>query len=188
MISSITELKNKVDLIWKNIDSSCKTCTDPDCVGYIWVLPDEEEALLNRGIPTVQINGKDGVIFIDSYERDNDGCLIVDKAKMQCPYLSEDKKCTIRDIRPLTCHLYPLGLETNSDGKIVWALHTDCAHIRNLQHTKKIDEVINQIKNLLSQLDITLERKIFDTFAKSDFIAKFENGFNNYITIQTSTL
>lgn len=186
MISSIDELKNRIDFIWKGIEQSCKTCTDPDCVGYIWVLPDEEEAILNKGIQTVQVNGEDGPIFLDNYGRDDQGCIIVNKPKMGCPHLSEDRKCTIRDVRPLTCHLYPLGMETDLEGNIVWALHSDCAHVRNLQKSGKIDVVLQQLYALLSELDPSLESKILKTFAKSDFIAKFENGFNNYITIKHS--
>lgn len=188
MIATLEQLKNEVEQIWCDISDHCKNCKDPDCVGYIWVLPEEENSLLEIGLPIIQINGDNGPLFLDSYERDSEGCLIVDKPKMQCPYLSVERKCSIRDRRPLTCHLYPLGLETEQDGSIVWALHTDCAHVRHVQETIGISTLAAQILEMLGRLAPELERKITDTFAKSDFIAKFEDGFNNYITIKNALI
>lgn len=188
MITTLEQLKDEIGRIWFNISDHCRDCKDPDCVGYIWVLPEEENSLLEIGLPIIQMNGENGPLFLDSYERDEHGCFIVDKPKMQCPYLSKEKKCSIHENRPLTCHLYPLGFETDQEGVIAWALHTDCAHIRHLGETFGISSLIAQIVEMLGRLDPELEKKITNTFAKSDFIAKFEDGMNNYITIKNALL
>jgi Fe-S-cluster containining protein len=147
-------------------------------------MPEEEDALLDAGGQTVQVNGDNGLIFIDSYPRDSKGNLIVGISKPRCPYLDSNKKCSVHSVRPLTCHLYPLGIETQLDGRIVWALHTDCAHVRTMKESGYQELLLCNLKQLLQRISSSLKEEIRIVYEKTDSIAVFPNGSNNYLVLE----
>jgi Fe-S-cluster containining protein len=180
--------RSELDELWKGIGQSCATCTDPDCLGYVWVMPEEEEALLDAGVRTVQINGLRGPIFIDSYHRDAEGRLIVNRTKPNCPYRDKDGRCSVHAARPLVCHLYPLGPETLPDGRVIWSLHTDCSHVRSLTDAGDLPLLVSKIRRLLSRMSPDLKEKIRDQYGKVDAVSAFPEGPNNFITIEEISL
>jgi Fe-S-cluster containining protein len=183
-IRTIGQLKRAIDMLWREIERSCATCTDPDCLGYIWMLPSEEDALLDAGVQTVQVNGTRGPIFIDSYPRDERGNLIVNRSKPRCPYLDENGRCSVHAVRPLVCHLYPLGPEMLANGRAVWALHTDCAHVRSIEQAGGQELLVGQIRRLLKRISPALRREILDVYEKVDAISAFPDGPNNYLIVE----
>lgn len=183
-IQTIDELKRDIDELWSGIDRSCANCNDPDCLGYIWVMPKEEDLLLDVGVEIVQVNEPYGPIFIDSYPRDEHGHIIVNHSKSHCPYLDRSGRCSIHSVRPLTCHLYPLGPETLPDGRIVWALHVDCFHVRSIKQSGGQEFLITKIRQLLKRISPELRKEIRDVYEKVDEISVFPDGPNNFITLE----
>jgi MoaA/NifB/PqqE/SkfB family radical SAM enzyme/Fe-S-cluster containining protein len=188
IIHNLMHFRSELDELWKGIGQSCATCTDPDCLGYVWVMPEEEEALLDAGVRTVQINGLRGPIFIDSYHRDAEGRLIVNRTKPNCPYRDKDGRCSVHAARPLVCHLYPLGPETLPDGRVIWSLHTDCSHVRSLTDAGDLPLLVSKIRRLLSRMSPDLKEKIRDQYGKVDAVSAFPEGPNNFITIEEISL
>lgn len=182
-ISTIQELKHEISQLWIDINNSCRNCSDPDCVGYIWVMPEEESELLDTGTQLIQINGNDGPIFIDSYQRDTHGCVIVSQSKPSCPHLSREGICLIHAKRPLACHLYPLGPDMTKDGRLVLGLHTDCQHIRSLTQQNRLQQTIQEAKDILSRIDKPLITKLLNYWTKVEYISIRPNGENNFIEI-----
>jgi MoaA/NifB/PqqE/SkfB family radical SAM enzyme/Fe-S-cluster containining protein len=183
-IQNIEQLKSEFEKLWTGIEKSCANCSEPDCIGYIWVMPEEEDVFLEAGARTVQINGSNGAIFIDSYPRDQHGALIVNQSKPPCPYRSEDGCCSIHSHRPLVCHLYPLGLETTADGRIVWGLHTDCAHVHSLIDQGHKETIIYKIKEILGRMNSHLRAIILQEYTKVDALSTFPDGVNNYLIVE----
>lgn len=183
-IDDLKAFKKEIDELWRGIAHSCATCADPDCLGYVWVMPEEEEALLDAGVQTVQINGRTGPIFIDSYDRDDQGRLIVNRSKPNCPYRDKDGRCSVHASRPLVCHLYPLGPETLSDGRVVWSLHTDCSHVRSLTEAGDLELLVSKIRLLLSRMSPALNAEVRKEYRKVDEVSAFPDGPNNFIIIQ----
>jgi Fe-S-cluster containining protein len=131
-IEILSQLNVAFDTLYQGIESDCKECQDPDCMGFTWLLEEEIPQLYDRGVPLVQINN--GPSFIHSFPEKSDGQLDLSVRYPQCSQLCLDsRRCSIHTDRPFVCHLYPLGLETTIDGTIVWALHRDCLYVRRLQ-------------------------------------------------------
>lgn len=187
-IHHLAHFKKELDELWKGIGQSCATCTDPDCLGYVWVMPEEEDALLDAGVQTVQINGRQGPIFIDSYHRDGEGRLIVNMSKPSCPYRDEDGRCSVHVARPLVCHLYPLGPEMLPDGRAIWALHTDCSHVRSLTEAGDLELLVSKIRRLLSRMSPALKEEIRQVFGKVYEVSAFPEGPNSFINIEEISL
>jgi Fe-S-cluster containining protein len=183
-IQTIEQLKKEMDLLWSGIEQSCATCCDPDCLGYNWIMPEEENIILETGASTVQINGAQGPLFIDSYPRDKDGALIVNSSKPPCPYRDKNGRCLIHMSRPLVCHMYPLGLETTPDGFIVWGIHTDCSYIRYLLSSEEKEALFQKIKKLINRISPNLNDIIVGEYRKIEVLLEYPNGFNNYLVIQ----
>ncbi len=84
----------------------------------------------------------------------------------------------------MACHLYPLGLERAPDGKIVWALHLDCLHVRKLVEKGTLEDFKSRSRNIMNSLSPKLLGEIVETYRAVDAISSFPNGENNYEILQ----
>ena len=151
-ISALDEFKAGIAAIWANIEDSCRTCSDPDCMGYVWLTDSDADKLMRAGHGVVRVNPPGGPRFLDSYIRDSLGRVSVQVQSPTCPYLSGDRRCSIHDLRPLVCHLYPLSLETFPDGSIYWALHQNCNHVRAVTRNGGLEELVREISLFLENI------------------------------------
>ena len=118
-ISTVAELKEVFDCLNSPCSTYCSKCSDLDCAGYIWLLPEEAGVLLEHEVEIIEVNRN--TRFINSFSRE-DGTLDLSRSYPNCVYQCEEtRKCLIREIRPLTCHMYPIGPETicgNASGTV----------------------------------------------------------------------
>lgn len=178
-IENLHQLFVELEQLYESIAADCRECADPDCMGYIWLLQRETDALLERGVKLVQVN--DGPTFIHSFPQDSDGNINLTTRYPRCAcYCEQTKLCLIHEDRPFVCHLYPLGLETTADGKVVWALHQDCLHVRRLQQENKLAVFEHHARAILRRLTPELLEEILSTYRGVDEIASFPNGENHY--------
>lgn len=183
-IQTLQQLKSEFDQLWLDIQPHCAICTEPDCMGYINVFPEEEEALLNIGVQTIQINGPTGPIFIDSYPRNEQNEIIVNREKNLCPLRNEKGCCTIHMVRPIVCHLYPVGLETLENGTIAWVLHTDCAYVQAKLELKETELLLEKIRGILGRLSYSLSQLMFLEYKKADSLTQLPDEPNAFIVIK----
>lgn len=183
IIETLAQLYKKLDELYKDIKRDCQECQDPDCMGYIWLLKQEAEHLYERGVSLVQIN--DNPTFIHSFPVTSEGNLKVSERYPSCSQLCTDsRRCGIYQDRPFVCRFYPLGLETTLDGRIVWALHHDCLHIRRLEERGLLPNFEYRAREIVSNLSPQLLGEIVKTYRAVDTISLFPEGENNYSTLK----
>lgn len=158
--SALNLLSGRLDALWDGISTSCATCVDPDCMGYLWLLDEDATSIMRAGHAVVRVNPPDGPRFIDSYARDGQGSLTVQARSPTCPFLDSARRCSIHDYRPLVCRLYPLSLETLPDGSVAWLLHTNCNHIRRIVRSAGLDDLIREIRSTLDSIPPVLKSEI----------------------------
>lgn len=129
-------------------------------MGYVWLTNSDAEQIMKAGHGVIRVNPPDGPRFLDSYSRDSIGRVSVRVKSPPCPFLDSVRRCTIHTIRPLVCHLYPLSLETFSDGTIAWALHRNCNHVRILEEKGNLDTLVNQVRELLSNMSAVVRDEV----------------------------
>jgi len=185
-ISSLDEFKRAVDHVWSDIAPSCAVCTDPDCLGYVWLVEEEEEALLDVGVRTVQVNGESGPLFLDSYTRDGQGRLVVNQRGPRCPWRGADGRCMVHAARPLVCHMYPLGIERDGRGSYEWGLHTDCHYVRS-RSAAQLEKLLADLRQVLDHTAEPLMDVIVTAFLKSDSVAADETPLNRYLPVAPVT-
>lgn len=182
-IETLSQLYDTLDELYRGIEQDCRDCQDPDCMGYVWLLKKEVERLYERGVPLVQVNG--GPTFIHSFSTTINGKPNLSVRYPPCSQLCTDsRRCSIYEDRPLTCRLYPLGLETKNDGTIVWALHRDCLHIRRTEERGTLPDFERRVRNVINNLSPELLEEIVETYRAVDAISSFPDGENNYSTLQ----
>ncbi len=182
-IETLSQLYDALDELYRGIEQDCRDCQDPDCMGYVWLLKKEAERLYERGVPLVQVNN--GPTFIHSFPTTVDGKPNLSVRYPPCSQLCTDsRRCSIYEDRPLTCRLYPLGLETKEDGTIVWALHRDCLHIRRMEERGTLPDFECRVRNIINILSPTLLEEIVETYRAVHAISSFPDGENNYSTLQ----
>lgn len=182
-IQTLPQLYNALAELYRGIESDCRDCQDPDCMGYIWLLKKEAERLYDRGVPLVQVNN--GPTFIHSFPVNGEGKPNLSVRYPPCSQLcSDSRKCSIYEDRPLVCRLYPLGLETKGNGTIVWALHRDCLHIRRMEERGKLPDFEHRVRNIINSLSPELLEEIVETYRAVDAISSFPDGENNYSSLQ----
>ena len=185
-IRTLAQFNSELDKLYSGIETDCRDCQDPDCMGFIWLMKKEVKNLYQIGVPLVQIN--DGPTFIHSFPTDKAGNVDVSVRYPICSQLcQEDKRCKIHHDRPMVCHLYPLGLETKEDGTIVWAIHKDCLHIRRKSENSTLAKFKNKALDIINRLSPKLLKEILDTYSSVDSISQFPNGENNYIILKEVT-
>lgn len=167
-----------LDWLYRGIEQDCHDCKDPDCMGYIWLLEEEADRLYEQGVPLVQINN--GPTFIHSFPSTPEGKLDVSVRYPSCSQLCADsRQCSIHSNRPLVCHLYPLGLETASDGIVAWVLHLDCLHVRRIRDHNLLSEFEQRAIHIINNLSPELLSEIMKTYDAVDIISSFPYGQNN---------
>ena len=183
VIGSLGQLYGELATLYNGIERDCFECQDPDCVGYVWLLKCEAERLYNKGVPIVEINGK--ASFIHSFPVDETGRLNLGVQYPPCSQLCTDsRRCNIHEDRPLTCRLYPIGLETLQDGTIVWALHHDCLHTRRLGERGILPEFEKRARNIVRRLSEKLRAEIVRTYREVHAVSAFPKGENNYSILE----
>ncbi len=182
-IRTIAELYGILDELYRDIEQDCRECQDPDCMGYVWLLKAEAERLYERGVPLVQINN--GPTFIHSFPATFQGKLDLSVRYPVCSQLcAGSRRCGIYEDRPMTCHLYPLGLETKADGMIVWALHRDCLYVRRLEERGLLPDFECRARDIINNLSPQLLEEIVETYRAVDAISSFPDGENNISSLQ----
>jgi len=178
-IETLSQLYDALDALYQGIEQDCRDCQDPHCMGYVWLFKKEAEWLYDRGVPLVQVNN--GPTFIHSFPTTADGKLDLSVRYPPCSQLCTDsRRCSIYKDRPLTCRLYPLGLETRDDGTIVWALHRDCLHIRRMEERGTLPDFERHTRDVTNNLSPTLLEEIVETYRAVHAISSFPDGENNY--------
>ncbi len=182
-IETLAQLYTALDDLYRGIECDCRGCQDPDCMGYIWLLKKEAERLYERGVPLVQINN--GPTFIHSFPETTQGQPDLSARYPPCSQLCTDgRKCNIYEDRPLACHIYPIGLETKSCGRIMWALHRDCLYIRKLEERGLLSDFEHRARDIINNLSPQLLEEIIETYRAVDAISSFRYGENNYSSLQ----
>jgi len=152
-------------------------------MGYIWLLREEANRLYEQGVPLVQINN--GPTFIHSFPSTLQGRLDLSVRYPPCSQLCTDgRRCSIHPDRPLVCRLYPLGLETKSNGTIVWALHLDCLHVRRMKERDVLSNFEHRAQQIINNLSPQLLNEIVTTYNSVDAISSFPYGENNYSILE----
>lgn len=183
-VNSVVDLKRRLDRLWTGMGEHCRTCRDPDCLGSIPVLPEEEEDVLDAGAETVQVNGQQGPIFLNSYPRTSTG-LVVGLEKNPCPYRDPvSGLCKVHHLRPLACHMYPLALEAQPDGDIAWVLHRDCAYVRAAEGDGSLDTLMGGIRRLVAEISPDLLARIVENEKKVQEITSWPNGPNRLFVLE----
>ena len=177
MNSNILKLYAEFDALSMDIRLMCQKCSFPCCVGYIWLLADEVESLLNIDVPIVEIN--DSTAFIHSFEEE-DGVIRIDKPKPPCRW-RESSFCSIYTNRPLVCRMYPVGFVTDNE-EVVVVLHRDCEYSQKLDGKNK-KQFFDHIIKILRQTRIGLLNKIFDCYLQVDRLSVFPEGLNTFEVI-----
>ena len=178
-VKTLAQLYDELEELYQGIEGDCRECKDPDCVGYVWLLKQETDKLYERGIPLVQING--GPSFIHSFPSNNKGQLDVSVRYPPCSQACTDsRRCKIHRDRPLVCRLYPLGLETRTDGTIVWALHRDCLYVRRLEEHGLLLNFKHRARSVVDRLSPQLLAEIIQAYRAVYAISTFPDGENNY--------
>jgi Fe-S-cluster containining protein len=72
----------------------CSVCDEPCCNGTVYAAPHEYQRVVKKA-GRDEFAKQDGTHFIEGREED-------------CRYLDEQYRCTVHEVRPLICALYPL--------------------------------------------------------------------------------
>lgn len=166
-----------LSFLYRNIGSTCASCQDHDCEGYVWLLKEEALAFYNRNIPIVELN--EGIFFIHSFEEVN-GIISIEKPRPPCR-LRQARLCSIYDSKPLVCRMYPIGLAVIDD-EVIIVLHKDCKFSRDIKD-KDRTMFIAQIIKILRQTPDDLLNEIMDVYKKVDAISVLPNGPNAFEAI-----
>lgn len=175
MINSLEEFYEALDILLSGISQTCQRCQEDDCKGYLWLLPQEVNELYEREIEILEINKN--ICFINPFIG-KEGEINTEKFKPECP-LRKEKRCTIHNIRPLVCRMYPLSFFTERS-TIYIVLHLDCLYSKErAKDAVFTDQAIKLFKSLDPQLLIAIK----EVYRRVDGISKFPNGQNNYVRL-----
>lgn len=174
MIKTIVGLYRALDLLLEGIGQTCKECQEShiyqDCVGYVWLLPEEVKKLLSAGIEIVEVNGR--IHFLNSFS-DGKGGLNIEAMKPPCPHCKSNG-CSIRSLRPFVCRLYPLGFSLE-DGMIKLVLHEDCLFSERNKGGNRFE---NKAIALFRNIDHELLGKVIKVYRLVVGVSSFPDGSN----------
>lgn len=174
MIMTLAELYVALDKLFGGISDVCEYCTDDDCLGYLWLLPEETAVLYEAGVEILEVN--EILTFVNPFK---EGELIdVERVKPPCLWC-QNRRCSIRSLRPLVCRMYPLNFAAE-DGNIYLVLQLDCEYARQRGNNVEFHQ---QAVELFRRLDHQLFSQILDTFRLVDAISKFPVGPNRYLKL-----
>lgn len=185
-INSLEELYNEFDNLLKNIGNYCKKCSCKDCMGFIWLLEQEKKVCDNNNITTININENiDFLYFLKDYENKKISELDFKNIKYpKCEHRCKNTGlCKIHELRPLVCHMYPIGLES-LNGVDFWVLHDECEFTQYLLKNNKLDMFILELKNIIDNINDKLYDEIIRKYRDVDQISLFLNGINSYIIVK----
>lgn len=167
MIDNIIELRKKLESFYPQITDSCKNCNFPDCKGYIYMLEEELDQLIENDIPVLCVNNN--IYLLNNFKEKNDSFDLTEispKCKLRC----QDGMCSIQNIKPLVCLFYPIIIEKYVDGKHYWSLHKQCQYYVDLKKSGQIEIIINKFNDLINSLSPELYEKIVTTYFNYDSI------------------
>jgi len=174
MITTLVELYIALDELFDGISDVCQHCADDDCLGYIWLLPEEMEKLYEASIELLEINKK--IAFINPFI--NGDQIDIERVKPLCPWC-QNRRCSIRSLRPFFCRIYPVNFATEA-GSIYLVLHLDCEYARQREHDLEFHQMVI---DLFRQLDPRFFSQILDTYCLVESISKFPAGNNRYLRL-----
>ncbi len=175
MITNLVELYVALDELLDGISDVCQHCIDDDCLGYLWLLPEEAENFYEAGIELLEVNER--LTFINPFT--NGEVIDIEKVKPPCPYC-QNRRCSIRAFRPFFCRMYPLNFATESDN-IYLVLHLDCEYARQKEYDMEFHQ---RAINLFRRLDLQLFFQILGTYRLVEGISKFPAGNNRYLILK----
>lgn len=181
-IDTLKRLRKEIDMLYTDIFSSCLSCSYKCCQGFINVLPREIENIVDNGIEIIEIN--DEVYFLNNFEKDEKDIPVLNVFAPKCLMRDCEKKCTINKIKPIVCSLYPIIPDRAEDGKLVWALHLDCAYSEKIQRDNKVDEIKEQFIKILNRITPSLYREIKESFERVNAICTYPKGYNKILKIK----
>ena len=147
-IETLEQLYQGLDKLYSDIGRYCNKCQDSDCVGYVWLLPQEAKDLYEQGIEILEVNKN--VNFLHSLVGKN-GEVDIEQFKPPCLW-HKKKKCAIYNKRPLMCRMYPLAFATEGSTNYL-VLHLDCPYSRQkINDTFFQGRAINLFKRLSAKL------------------------------------
>jgi len=178
-IETLKKLYQELDNLYEGIGEDCSQCRENDCMGYIWLLKAEANRLYRSGTPLVQIN--EGPTFIHSFPKDESGGLNLSARYPVCSQVDcSGRVCLIRKKRPLVCHIYPGGLETLENGKIVWVMHLDCLYVKKMEEQGLINNLGDKFVSIINRISPPLLNEIMETYKAVNAISAFPNGSNKF--------
>jgi len=177
MIRTLHQLYTYLDELFYEIEVDCIRCEFSRCLGYVWLLSEEAEILVDRGVEVLEVNQE--IFFINSFPEEK-GEIDIEKFKPKCVFL-ENGRCSIHMQRPLSCRMYPLSFWTEDD-KLQLVLHLDCLFSKRRIRSQ---EFKNLSLALFGDLDRSLLGRIREAYIKVFTISKFPRGGNNFIILGT---
>lgn len=179
LITSLSELYARLDLLYGDLKVVCATCTFPCCHGYVWLLEDEVNRLVEQGVDVIEVNGTCN--FIDSFIREGER-IRVDLPKPPCHYKS-GQVCSIHAFRSLVCRMYPVGIHVVDDDLSV-VLHLDCHYAELLQGDAKQD-FFGKVSKIIQDCSLELIQELMRTYREVDAISALPDGPNRVELITT---
>ena len=174
MIDTLQELYVCLDDFFKDISEVCTRCSYDDCMGYIWLLPDEVANFYEEGLSLLEVN--DSIFFLNPFLEEED--VDITRLKPKCPYY-KNKKCVIRNLRPFICRLYPLNFVLEN-GSIYLVLHSDCQYSKEKENDEKFKSCAIA---LVGQINPELWRKIIECYLSYDDVTDYSYGHNRYLKL-----
>lgn len=173
-IKTLEHLYRELDLLYQGIQKYCYNCKDIDCVGYVWLLPEEARKLHGEGIEILEVNND--IYFLNPFIGKQE--INIEQFQPVCAWYRE-RKCVIYNNRPLICRMYPLCF-TSEDGIIYLALDLNCHYSRQkLNDTFFLEQVIRTLKRIHK----SFLREVVETFCSVDYISKFPKGNTKYLRL-----
>lgn len=176
-INNKKEFKIELDKLFKGISKDCQNCKYIDCRGYIWLHPKEIKEIMNKDIKLIKINHE--ITFIDSFTREK-GKINTEIPQPKCKLKNNCGTCSIQNIKPLVCMLYPLNLRKIGN-EIYLVLNEDCLFVDNLKKEKKLNEFKKRTILLWKKLDKKFLKEFLDIFNKVESISKYPDDYHKDI-------
>lgn len=167
MIKTWAELRNRIKDVYPNITESCKNCKYPDCRGYIYLLDNEIDEIVENDIPVLCINHN---VFLVNNFRKNDGLFDLTEYSPRCKLRCNNGMCSIQNIKPFVCLFYPIIIEKYCDGKHYWSLHKQCQYYVDLKERGIKEKIIMEFLSLLDEISCEMYDEIVDAYFKYDRI------------------
>lgn len=179
MINSLENLYDKLDELSKHVQKFCFDCEIVCCRGYIMLLREEAEQVLKNGGSVLEYKNPKGVkgYMLDTYPRDVTGNFRCDVHAPECPNRSLISGCSLYNVRPLICRMYPLDLQEIKDKpNIYWVVHKRCEFMQKLPKedlenwlSKAKSIVINIGSKLLKEIEIEWKKLALGMTYPPDF-------------------